>query len=240
MEPLCSYGEASGYINFCDDTTDASGSEMNILIFENKIYECNLYGNVSIEDITYIESPLYLPILSTLVMSSPIPTASMRGVSDSLRKDNIPYHLADMAEKLLTTYDLFNADYHAQTYAYQLERSIIGGEFVVDSKTKQMSFIDNEHEIPVVSVASGIKSFGIMQRLLRTNQISTAKMLIWDEPEIHLHPEWQVLFCRLIVELVAIGIPIVISSHSPYFVQGLRYFASAKGIEKDVKYYMTG
>ena len=33
------------------------------------------------------------------------------------------------------------------------------------------------------------------------------------------------------------GIPIDVSSHSPYFVQGLRYFASAKGIEKDVKYY---
>ena len=64
-------------------------------------------------------------------------------------------------------------------------------------------------------------------------------MLIWDEPEIHLHPEWQIVFCKLIIELVAKGIPIVVSSHSPYFVQALRYFASAKGIEKDVKYYMA-
>ena len=64
-------------------------------------------------------------------------------------------------------------------------------------------------------------------------------MLIWDEPEIHLHPEWQIVFCRIIIELVANGIPIVVSSHSPYFVQALRYFASAKGIEKDVKYYLA-
>ena len=43
----------------------------------------------------------------------------------------------------------------------------------------------------------------------------------------------------MIIELVAKGMPIVVSSHSPYFVQALRYYASAKGIEKDVKYYMA-
>lgn len=88
-------------------------------------------------------------------------------------------------------------------------------------------------------MASGIKSFGVLQRLIETDSISTFKMLIWDEPEIHLHPEWQIVFCRIIIELVANGIPIVVSSHSPYFVQALRYFASAKGIEKDVKYYLA-
>ena len=93
--------------------------------------------------------------------------------------------------------------------------------------------------VPPVSVASGVKSFGVMQRLIQTDSISTFKMLVWDEPEIHLHPEWQIVFCRMIVELVAKGVPIVVSSHSPYFVQALRYFASAKGIEKDVKYYMA-
>ena len=245
MEPLCSYGKTSGYISFRDDTTDAFDSEINILLSDDKVLECKLHGNVSVEDITYIDSPLYLPILNTLVMASAIPPVSMRGISDSLRKDNIPYHLTDMADKLLTNYediiDLFNKDSHNQAYTDQLERirSIIGGEFIVDNKTKQMSFIEKGHNVSVVSVASGIKSFGIMQRLLKTNHISTTKMLIWDEPEIHLHPEWQVGFCRLIIELVAMGIPIVISSHSPYFVQGLRYFAAAKGIERDVKYYMA-
>ena len=64
-------------------------------------------------------------------------------------------------------------------------------------------------------------------------------MLVLDEPEIHLHPEWQINFCKFIVELVSEGIPIVVSSHSPYFIQGLRYFAAAKGIEKEVTYYLA-
>ena len=109
----------------------------------------------------------------------------------------------------------------------------------MDVMTKQLYFLRNGISIPAVSVASGIKSFGVLLRLLQTDSISTSKMLVLDEPEIHLHPEWQISFCQFIVELVAKGIPIVVSSHSPYFIQGLRYFAAAKGIEKDVVYYMA-
>ena len=76
-------------------------------------------------------------------------------------------------------------------------------------------------------------------RLIQTRCVSTSKMLVLDEPEIHLHPEWQISFCRIIIELVANGVPIVVSSHSPYFIQGLRYLAAAKGVEKDVTYYMA-
>ena len=114
------------------------------------------------------------------------------GVLGSINRDNIPYHLADMAEKLLGQTDdlseLFDQNYNTQVFGQQLESiaSIIGGEFVVDNKTRKMSFIENDHDVPTVSVASGIKSFGVMQRLIRTNCISTSKILIWDEPEIPL------------------------------------------------------
>lgn len=150
-----------------------------------------------------------------------------------------------MADKILSSSDelsdLFNHDLFGTDYSSQLDEinSVIGGEFILNNKTKQLSFKENGHVVPPISVASGIKSFGVLQRLIQTDNISTFKMLIWDEPEIHLHPEWQIVFCKLIIELVAKGIPIVVSSHSPYFVQALRYFASAKGIEKDVKYYMA-
>lgn len=230
MEPLCSHGEKHGEIRFIDDTAD--GSEISLSIGSNAVASANLRGNLSVYDATYIESPLYLHILNTLRMSG--------RPYDSPGRDNVPYHLSDMAEKLFSqSYyipDLFAADLSSLTREIS---AIIGGEFTVDEKSREMFFSENGHNIPPVSVASGVKSFGILQRLLKTNCISTSGILIWDEPEIHLHPEWQVLFCRLIIELVAAGIPVVISSHSPYFVQGLRYFASAKGIEKDVRYYMS-
>lgn len=245
MEPLNSYGSMESAILFHDDTTDADGSDIEICLYDGKVDRVRLWGNSSLEDVTYIESPLYLHILNTLRLTSPIQTASLRGLPSALRRDNIPYHLADMADKILSGSDelseLFSHDFYDVDYSGQLAEinSVIGGEFVLNNKTKQLSFKQNGHVVPPISVASGIKSFGVLQRLIQTDSISTFKMLIWDEPEIHLHPDWQIVFCKLIIELVAKGMPIVVSSHSPYFVQALRYFASAKGIEKDVKYYMA-
>lgn len=245
MEPLNSFGSKESYILFHDDTTDADGSDIEISIYDGKVDNVHLGGNSSLEDITYIESPLYLHILNTLRLSSPIPTPSLRGIPSSLRKDDIPYHLSDMAEKILSGSEdligLFNQEFLGDDYHNLLDEInfVIGGKFVLNNKTKQLVFKQNDNVVPPISVASGIKSFGVLQRLIQTDNISTFKMLIWDEPEIHLHPEWQIVFCKLIIELVAKGIPIVVSSHSPYFVQALRYFASAKGIERDVKYYMA-
>lgn len=242
MESLNSHGKEFSTIEFHDDTTDAIGSGMKMEFKNRELTDLKIQGNFSIEDVTYIESPVYLHILNTLRFYSSVPTVSFRGISNSLQKGDIPYHLADMAEKILSTQDdgLFG-DFNTVSSQSLLNEinSLIGGDFAVDKKTKQLFFKRDGNHIPAVSVASGIKSFGVLSRLIQTDCASTSKMLVLDEPEIHLHPEWQVAFCKIIIELVSKGIPIVVSSHSPYFIQGLRYFAAAKGVEKDVVYYMA-
>lgn len=241
MEPLCSLGKEFSTLEFDDDTT---GGDIRMDFKEGDLTSLDVIGNYSIEDVTYIESPVYLHILNTLRMSSSVPTASFRGIPNSLQRGDIPYHLADMAEKILSSQDdlldLFDSFNVANNQALLEEiKELIGGDFSIDKKNKQLFFKQNGNSIPTVSVASGIKSFGVLLRLIQTGCVSTSKMLVLDEPEIHLHPEWQVAFCRFIIELVSKGIPIVVSSHSPYFIQGLRYFASARGVEKDVVYYMA-
>lgn len=244
MEPLNSHGKEFSTIEFHDDTTDATGSGIKMKFENGELIDVAIQGSSSIEDVTYIESPVYLHILNTLRFYSSVPTISFSGISNSPQRGDIPYHLADMAEKILSTQDeilgLFD-NYNAINNKSLLKEisSLIGGDFTVDKKNKQLFFKRDGNDIPTVSVASGIKSFGVLLRLIQADCVSTSKMLVIDEPEIHLHPEWQIAFCRFIVELVSKGIPIVVSSHSPYFIQGLRYFAAAKGIEKDVIYYMA-
>ncbi|OQY54954.1 MAG: hypothetical protein B6247_09760 [Candidatus Parabeggiatoa sp. nov. 2] len=53
-----------------------------------------------------------------------------------------------------------------------------------------------------MNVAAGIKYFGLLQRLAENNQLKSDHLLIIDEPENHLHPEWQLLLAELIVNLV--------------------------------------
>ena len=243
MESLNSHGEKNSLIEFVDDTTDIQASEVIIEFNKGDISDIKVQGNSSIEDITYIESPVYLHILNTLRLSSSVPTLPFRGVSNNMQKGDIPYHLADMAEKILISHDelgLFE-EYNTLKDGPLLEEinTLIGGDFQVDRKNKQLFFKQNGKKIPTVSVASGIKAFGVLLKLIQNDCVSTSKMLVLDEPEIHLHPEWQIEFCRFIIELVSKGVPIVVSSHSPYFIQGLRYFAAEHGIEKDVTYYMA-
>lgn len=90
-----------------------------------------------------------------------------------------------------------------------------------------------------MNVASGIKTFGIIQLLLDANELNPGKMLIIDEPENHLHPKWQIDCAHLIVNLVKEGIPVMVSSHSPYFIQGIRFFAEREEINDLVKYYLA-
>lgn len=90
-----------------------------------------------------------------------------------------------------------------------------------------------------INVASGVKSFGVIQLLLAADIINENKMLIWDEPENHLHPKWQIEFAHLLVNLAKAGIPVVVSSHSPYFIQGIRYFSRKEQIDKYVNYYLA-
>ena len=242
---LNSFGKECASIEFYDDTNNKQGSSIKIDFANKSLDNIKVNGRFSIEDITYIESPVYLPILNDLRLSNSFPSSSFQNIPLYLRKGNIPYHLADMAEKILTIeeflprlFDTLNTP-HTESLLEEINL-LIGGTFKVNIKDNQLYFYNKSNEkIPAINVATGVKSFGVLLRLLETNNISPSKILVIDEPEIHLHPEWQIKFCKLIIELIAKGIPIVVSSHSPYFLQGLRYYAAAKGVEKDVIYYMA-
>lgn len=43
----------------------------------------------------------------------------------------------------------------------------------------------------------------------------------------------------MLVELAKAGIPILISSHSPYFIQAVRYFADKLSMNDFVNYYLA-
>lgn len=241
MESLNSFGVSHSSIQFDDDSLPEA-CHIEITLCNGKVSGAIMGGVPSINDITYVESPLYLHILNSLRLSTLLPIVGNRSNPSHYSAKVVPAHLADMTEKILSSMNTANISKHylenGRGYSKLLKKllSTIDGEFVVDD-VKNFFFSKKGKKIPPISVASGIKAFGLLQRLIQTDNVSPYKMLVWDEPENHLHPEWQIVLCQLLVELVTQGVPILVSSHSPYLVQGLRYYASAFGIEKDVKYY---
>lgn len=240
QENILSYGTTDGEIFFHDDTADADGKDLNICIQDGAIQKITQCGNSSLEDATYIESPLFLQILNLLRSSAfdPFPYRTSRLRQSN--RENVPYHLSDMADKLLSDSEprlnMFGNDLFALEHDL---REIIGGEFNVDATTRTLTFDEGSHSLPPISVAAGIKSIGVLLQLIRTGYINPFSILIWDEPEIHLHPEWQLVFCETVVRLVKGNVPVIISSHSPYLIQGIRYYAAAYGIEDITSYYFA-
>ena len=65
-------------------------------------------------------------------------------------------------------------------------------------------------------------------------------VLILDEPEIHLHPKWQLIYARLIVLLQKyFDLSIVITTHSPYFLDALHLYSVKYGIAEKTNYYLS-
>lgn len=89
----------------------------------------------------------------------------------------------------------------------------------------------------ISNIASGEKAFGILYILLKGMQITRNSVIILDEPENHLHPEWQIKYAEFLTLLVKEGYYILLTSHSPFFLQALRLYADKYGVLEDKTHF---
>lgn len=231
---------------FCSTKTDSTylkfeTEENGFLSFEasaNQVKHVKINGFGFYDDITYIESPLYIHLLDSL--RSSVAYRETRSVRES--RAMVPAHVKDFVDKVLSIQN-FDSQleldlFHSQGTEVGTEQ-IIHGSFTYDKYTHSIVYLKDGLKLKPINVASGVKSFGALQMLLDGYSISPNRPLIWDEPENHLHPQWQVEFAKIIVQIVHSGIPVMISTHSPYFLQAVRYYSAMYSIEKYVNYYMS-
>ena len=56
---------------------------------------------------------------------------------------------------------------------------------------------DSSKDIDVASLSTGLKAFVILKQLLINGNVQDKDVIVLDEPEIHLHPEWQLLYAEI-------------------------------------------
>lgn len=94
--------------------------------------------------------------------------------------------------------------------------------------------------IPLKQAATGITSFAYLLQLLNNGYLQKDTLLIIDEPEAHLHPQWIVEYAKLLVLLnKKIGIKILISSHNPDMVSAIQSISRKEGIIDTVHFYVA-
>ncbi len=124
-------------------------------------------------------------------------------------------------------------------------RHIINGSVIVDPNSlddDELRYIRDggDLNIPIEETATGLKSFAYIMRLLENGWLDGETLLVIDEPEVHLHPQWIVEFARVLVLLnTELGVRILVASHNPDMVSALRYISEKEGSLESTTFYLA-
>lgn len=94
-------------------------------------------------------------------------------------------------------------------------------------------------DINFENISTGLKSFALIERMLELGILQKEDVLILDEPEIHLHSEWQIIYAELIVLLQKyLNLTVLVVTHSFQFLESLNFFMKQYGISDRENYYI--
>ncbi len=124
---------------------------------------------------------------------------------------------------------------------YDKVSSVCDGNMVRQNDSQWMYQPKNkETAVSIKNMSTGIKTFAILKTLLTNGSIVEKGTIILDEPEIHLHPEWQLLFAELIVLLhKEFKMHILLNTHSPYFLRAIQVYSAKHEISDICRYYLS-
>ena len=180
-----------------------------------------------------------------------------------------PFILDDLTDELFVRNAIKNTDYntiynHKNYLKYKLiqKKGSLVDEIILNSKLEKFYLKLNElfegdiilsnrgnyvyrrknkgNELNLINLSAGLKSFAVLKMLFINNTLQENGTIILGEPEIHLHPEWQIKFAELIVLLQKeFKMHILLTTHSPYFLKAVQVYSKKYKISNKCKYYMS-
>ncbi len=217
-----------------------TGSEAKKKIFEmqgnDENMEITLHDRLYLEDATFFESPVLLNIADTIRFSKTEfdKNGEIKEQAELLEKSYVPEYMRDCILKLtekVTRKDI--------TPIEAAIREIIEGKFYYDHKQREFVFEKGNQTFKGVSIASGIKYLGAIGLLSQVGFLHKKSLIILDEPENHIHPDWQVKLVEVIIDAVQDGCNILLTSHSPYMLDALKVYAEKKLEKNKAAFYLS-
>lgn len=121
---------------------------------------------------------------------------------------------------------------------------IISGSIEKDDEGVELKFAEKHGDnnigfVHLENLASGMKTMSLLVHALRNGTIRRGRVVVIDEPESNLHPEWQVKFARMLVALnKKLFVKVLLNTHSPYFLKAIEYYSRKEDIG-GVRFYQT-
>ena len=121
-----------------------------------------------------------------------------------------------------------------------IRNKLIKGD-IVNINPRENIFKSNDNiESLMKNTASGIKQIGVVQKLIEKHKLTPGNFLIIDEPEVNLHPEWQIKFAELLAKIASdLEVTIYVNTHSPMFIEAITLYAEFFDLLDEFSLYLT-
>lgn len=131
-----------------------------------------------------------------------------------------------------------DATYNQEISKY-LSDKILKGETSYSEQWKTLIYQRKDGQTFHLSEsATGVQAFAFLQLLLKKGLINDRSLIIIDEPEAHLHPQWIVEYAKILVELnKKTKARFFIATHSTDMVSALRYISEKEETLDHLSYY---
>lgn len=194
----------------------------------SELQEDNIINKVSVSEYGYtffgpgVES---VPLLHSVKFCTYI---------DTPKKLEVPFSYSE--------WDYINSQKDAaynQEISKYLSDNILKGEASYSEQWKTLIYQRNDGQtFDLSQSATGVQAFAFLQLLLKKGLINDRSLIIIDEPEAHLHPQWIVEYAKVLVELnKKTKARFFIATHSTDMVSALRYISEKEETLDHLSYY---
>lgn len=207
---------------------------INIEIEDKKIVETSIKDNFVLNsDVHYLDNSVMIDQINNFNMFIGLGSSRICSHTNKMLRLLIQESDDDVVNKIIVDKELKDV--------FDIINEICPGDIVNKDGLEFQYLSDNKVAFSMENVSAGLKTFAIIKTLLSKGFIKKSDVLILDEPEIHLHPKWQVVFAKLIVLLQQkFDLKILINTHSPYFLNALEVFIDKyKVVSKNCKFYLS-
>ena len=161
------------------------------------------------------------------------------GINESKRQPPYTKELYKLLKESLSEPTL--EEYKSRESIQNMIASVIHGKLVI-STFGEFMFKDDRFSEPISlrNVASGNKTFAVLQRLIENGALRENSILIIDEPESNQHPQWQLKLAETLVLLhKELGVRLFLNTHSTYFLRAIEVYADQYELSNRCHYYQT-
>lgn len=123
---------------------------------------------------------------------------------------------------------------------YDVFGRVVDGRIMNTIDGMKYSSESQQEPIAISNMSAGLKGFILIRTLLEKGILKEKDVLILDEPEVHMHTQWQLVYAQIIVLLQKyFDLTILVTTHSSHFLQAIEYYSKLYKINEKCNYYLA-